>query len=123
MTSAAPIPCTARAAISQPVPGASVQATDAAANRPRPVANVRRRPSPVTQRSRGHQEHGEAEDVGVHRPLELLDRGAEVQPIGLPLVSMRVLLIRGAALLVVETPPATETERTGKVPEGRSARA
>ena len=42
---AAPAPCTARAAISQPMPGASAHAADAAVNRPMPAANIRRRPN------------------------------------------------------------------------------
>src|SRR3954447_1081420 len=41
---AAPAPCTARAAMSQPAPGASAHAADPAANRPMPVTNNRRRP-------------------------------------------------------------------------------
>ena len=44
ITNAAPTPCTARAAISHPVPGASAQAADAATNRASPAANSRRRP-------------------------------------------------------------------------------
>jgi len=44
ITSAAPAPCTARAAISQPTPGASAHAADAATNRPSPAANRRLRP-------------------------------------------------------------------------------
>ena len=43
-TSAAPTPCMARAAISQPIVGASAHAADAATNSPRPAANMRRRP-------------------------------------------------------------------------------
>ena len=45
MIIAAPAPCTARAAISQPMPGASAQAAEAAANRPSPAANSRRLPN------------------------------------------------------------------------------
>ena len=44
MISAAPAPCTARAAISEPASGATAHPTEAAANRPRPPANRRRRP-------------------------------------------------------------------------------
>jgi hypothetical protein len=44
MTRVAPAPCTARAAISQPTPGASAHAAEAAVNSPRPAANSRRRP-------------------------------------------------------------------------------
>ena len=44
MTSAAPPPWTARAAIRAPIVGASAQAAEASANSPRPAANMRRRP-------------------------------------------------------------------------------
>ena len=44
ITNAAPTPCTARAAISQPMLGASAHAADAATNSPRPATNMRRRP-------------------------------------------------------------------------------
>jgi len=42
---AAPAPCTARKAISQPMPGASAQPTDPAVNNPMPAVNIRRRPN------------------------------------------------------------------------------
>ncbi len=45
MTSAAPAPCAARAAISQPTFPASAQAADAATNNVRPATNTRRRPN------------------------------------------------------------------------------
>jgi hypothetical protein len=45
ITSAAPAPWTARATISQPMPGAAAQAADASVNRPIPAMNIRRRPS------------------------------------------------------------------------------
>jgi len=45
MVIAEPAPWTARAAISQPMPGASAHATEAAVNRPIPVTNRRRRPN------------------------------------------------------------------------------
>ena len=38
ITSAAPTPCAARAAISQPTPGASAHSADATVNIPRPTA-------------------------------------------------------------------------------------
>jgi len=44
ITSAAPHPCTARAAISQPMLGDSEHAAEAAENRPRPATYMRRRP-------------------------------------------------------------------------------
>jgi hypothetical protein len=43
-TSAAAIPCTARAAISRAMVGAAAQAREAAANRLTPIANTLRRP-------------------------------------------------------------------------------
>jgi hypothetical protein len=45
MISAAPAPCTTRAAISQPMSGASAQPADAAVNTAIPAASMRRRPS------------------------------------------------------------------------------
>ncbi len=44
MMSAAPAPCTARAAISPAALVASAQATEAATNSPSPAVNMRRRP-------------------------------------------------------------------------------
>ena len=44
-SSAPPIPCTARAAISTPAPGAIAQATDAAVKTATPIAKTRRRPN------------------------------------------------------------------------------
>jgi hypothetical protein len=41
---APPTPCTARAAISQPIPGASAAAAEPAVNKPSPAMNMRRRP-------------------------------------------------------------------------------
>ena len=43
--SAAPTPCTARAAISAPIPGASAQAAEASAKSRIPETNTRRRPN------------------------------------------------------------------------------
>ncbi|HLQ52952.1 MAG TPA: hypothetical protein VK162_01630 [Streptosporangiaceae bacterium] len=37
-------------------------------------------PESVAEGGRGHQQHSEAQGVGVDRPLQLLDRGAEVTP-------------------------------------------
>jgi hypothetical protein len=45
MTMAAPAPWTARAAISQPTPGASAQPAEATVNRASPAAKTRRRPN------------------------------------------------------------------------------
>ena len=78
MTTAAPAPCTARAAISAPTTGASAQAAEASDEQREPG---REQPPPaeaVAERGAGHQQHREAEVVGVDRPLELLDRRAEV---------------------------------------------
>ena len=38
------MPCSARAAISQPMPGAAAHSTEAAVNQPSPARNTRRRP-------------------------------------------------------------------------------
>jgi hypothetical protein len=57
MTMAAPTPWTARAATSQPMPGASAAAADPAVNRASPATNIRRRPyrsprvAPVSSRT------------------------------------------------------------------------
>jgi hypothetical protein len=77
--SAAPAPCTAPAAISVPTSGASARRRagdeDAEADREHaPPAE------PVAERGAGHQQHREAEVVRVHRPLELGDRSAQVEP-------------------------------------------
>ena len=45
-----------------------------------PAANSRRRPNRSPSADAGHQQHGEAQRVRVHGPLELLDRGAQVHP-------------------------------------------
>ena len=50
MISAAPAPCTARAAISQPTSGASAQAADAAANSPKPDCVEVAAPVAITER-------------------------------------------------------------------------
>jgi len=42
--SAPPIPCTARAAMSHPMPGAAAHSTDARVNQTSPARNTRRRP-------------------------------------------------------------------------------
>ena len=47
---------------------------------PIPATNSAPPAEAVAERRRGHQQHGEAQVVGVDRPLELLDRGAEVAP-------------------------------------------
>ena len=79
-TSAAPAPWTARAAISQPTSGASAQAADAAANRAESSGIEPPAPVAIAERRRRDQEHGDAQVVGVHRPLQVLDRGAEIEP-------------------------------------------
>ena len=80
MISAEPAPCTARAAISVPTSGASAAAADAAANSAEPDRVEVAAAVAVAQRGAGDQQHGEAEVVRVDRPLELLDRRAEVEP-------------------------------------------
>jgi hypothetical protein len=42
--SAPPMPCSVRAAMSQPMPGVAAHSTDAAVNQPSPARNTRRRP-------------------------------------------------------------------------------
>jgi hypothetical protein len=42
--SAPPTPCRARAAMSQPMPGAAAHSTDATVNQANPARNTRRRP-------------------------------------------------------------------------------
>ena len=46
-----------------------------------PQANNEQAPAPeaVAERRAGHQQHREAEGVGIHRPLQCLDGGAQVQ--------------------------------------------
>ena len=78
ISSAAPAPCTARAAISQPTSGASAQAADADGEQAEPGGVEPAPPVAVAERRAGDQQHGEAQVVGVDGPLELLDRGAEV---------------------------------------------
>ena len=73
ITSADPAPCTARAAISVPVSGASAHAAEASEKTDNPTANMRRRP-PVAERGAGDQQDREAEAVGVRRPFECGER-------------------------------------------------
>src|SRR3954451_21654011 len=93
--SAEPAPCRARAAMRTPTVGASAHAAEAAGGNEDP--DVRRRrargrsrreqrhaygvevapPVAVAERRPGHQQHREAQVVGVDGPLELLDGGAE----------------------------------------------
>ena len=57
VTIAAPAPCSARAAISAPVVGASAATAEATVKMPRPITNMRRRPkrspsaAPVSSRT------------------------------------------------------------------------
>ena len=82
ITTAAPTPWKVRAAISH---GTEVRqrAGDRGDGEEGEAGRERPPPAPpVTDRRRGHQQHREAEAVGVHRPFQLLDRGAEVLPDG-----------------------------------------
>ena len=79
-TSAPPAPWTALAAISTPAFGASAHAADAAVNNPRPTASMRPPPQPLAERRAGQQQHGEAQRVGVHRPLQRRQRRVQVHP-------------------------------------------
>ena len=80
ITSAAPAPCTARAAISLPTLCASAHAAEAATNRPSPAANMRRRPNRSPSAAPVISSTAKLSCVGVDRPLQLLDRRVEVQP-------------------------------------------
>ena len=73
MIIAAPAPCTARAAISQPTPGASAHAAEAAREQGQAGGEQPPPAEPVAERRGGHQQHGEAQRVGVDRPLELAE--------------------------------------------------
>jgi hypothetical protein len=79
MTSAAPAPLTARR--DQP---ANVGRERAGHRRARKEPQAGHEPpsaaEAVAERGGGHQQHGEAEDISVDGPLELLDRGAKVRP-------------------------------------------
>ena len=74
---AAPTPCTARAATSDPMLGASAAAADPAVNRPRPPvkAGGGRTARPAWRRE---QQHGECQGVRVDSPLQPLQRGVQV---------------------------------------------
>ncbi len=63
ITSADPHPCRARAAISQPAFGASAQAADASDEQAQA-------PEAVAERRASHEQHREAQGVGVYRPLD-----------------------------------------------------
>ena len=77
-TMAPPRPCSARAATSASIDGASAASADAAVKIPRPIDEHAPPPEPVTERGAGEQEDGERQRVRVDRPLETLDRRVEV---------------------------------------------
>ena len=78
VTIAAPTPCVARAAISRPIDGASAAAAEDSVNSADPDHEHPSAAVAVAERCAGQQQHGVGEHVGVHGPLERLDRGAEV---------------------------------------------
>ena len=80
MTSAAPAPWTARAAISAPMLPASAHAAEATTNKREASGEHAPAPEAVAERRAGQQQHGEAQVIGIDRPLQRLDRGAEIKP-------------------------------------------
>ena len=77
-TIAPPTPCTVRAASSAPADGASAAAAEAAVKSASPPRNSRRRPKRSASAAPGHEDDREGERVGVDRPLQRLERRAEV---------------------------------------------
>ena len=84
--SAAPAPCSARAAISTPTFGASAHGRRGEGEQPEPGGVELAATVAVAERRRGDQQHGEAQVVGVDGPLELPDRGVESSRIRLSAV-------------------------------------
>ena len=76
---AAPAPWTARAAISMPTLELSAHAAEAAENSAEPGDEHAPASEAVAERRRGHQQHREAQVVGVDGPLQLADRGVQVR--------------------------------------------
>ena len=79
-TSAAPAPCTALAATSAPASGASAHAADAAVNSPSADGEHAAPSQPLAECRAGQQQHGEAQRVRVHRPLQRRERRVQVHP-------------------------------------------
>ena len=78
VSSAAPMPCSARAAMSTSAFGAIAHSSDAAANHATPMRNTLAPPEPVTERAAEQEEAGERQRVGVDDPLQAREPGVEV---------------------------------------------
>ncbi len=78
VTSAAPTPCTTRAAISVSCEPASPAATEAAVNTARPVKNITRSPKTSASRPPASSSPAKAEDVAAHDPFEPGERQAQL---------------------------------------------
>ena len=75
---AAPTPWTARAAMRASMPGARAAAAEAPVKTVRPDEEEPAAAEPVAERRAEHQQDGEGEGVGAHRPLQVVQRAAEV---------------------------------------------
>ena len=75
---APPTPCSARAAISTPMLGATAAKAEPTVKTPRPTMNMRLRPNRSPSAAPVRQQDGEGQRVGVHRPLEPLQCRAQV---------------------------------------------
>ena len=78
VTIAAPAPCSARAAISAPVVGASAAPAEASVKRPRPIDEHPAAAEAIAERGAGQQQHREGQRVGVDGPFERLQPAAEI---------------------------------------------
>ena len=77
-TAAPPMPMTARQAMSSPGLLLDEASTEPSTKIDSPITSTRRAADAVADDAPGEQQPGEHEDVGVHRPLQLGLRGAEV---------------------------------------------
>src|SRR6266851_5412600 len=78
--SAPPIPCTARAAMSQPMPGAAAHSTGAMVNQPGPARPHPPPPPAVAERAGEQDQRGQGQRVGRDGPLQALEAGVQVPP-------------------------------------------
>ena len=108
-SSAAPAPCTARAAISQPTSGASAHAGRGGREQPEPGGVEVAPPVAVAERGAGHQQHGEAQVVGVDRPLQLLDARRR---------GRRRIVLSAVDTTSVSSAAMSEPRRSGRRPSG-----
>ena len=69
-----------RKAMSQPMPGARPQASEARVNTHSPMMKTRLAPVEVAEPARGNEQHGEHQQVGVHHPLHLGEACVEGRP-------------------------------------------